>query len=92
MFRVRVSCVGRRTDEEEEEGSVVVVPDAVVYPHAVVVHAQDAAVAHAAMMRARWLVLGALLAVPDLTILSKRRERDARALRDSCRVSGGLLV
>eukprot|EP00959_Pyramimonas_sp_CCMP1952_P119007 2488077-Pyramimonas_sp.AAC.1 len=42
-----------RVYEEEDEALVVVVPDAVVDPYTVVVHAQDAPIAHAAVVSAR---------------------------------------
>mmetsp|Transcript_35749 Transcript_35749/g.87992 ORF Transcript_35749/g.87992 Transcript_35749/m.87992 type:complete len:309 (+) Transcript_35749:84-1010(+) len=52
----RVHAGARDVEQEQEEGLVVAVPHAVVDPHAVVVHAQHAAVAHPAVVRARGLV------------------------------------
>jgi hypothetical protein len=53
-----------RTEEEEEEGLVVGVSDAIVCPWAVVVHAKHTRATNGAMMRTWWLGLLALLAVP----------------------------
>mmetsp|Transcript_17526 Transcript_17526/g.44515 ORF Transcript_17526/g.44515 Transcript_17526/m.44515 type:complete len:322 (-) Transcript_17526:244-1209(-) len=49
-------------DEEEEEGLVVAMANAVVHPGAVMVHAEHASLADAAVVAARWLGKLALLA------------------------------
>eukprot|EP00290_Baffinella_frigidus_P044998 CAMPEP_0180281562 /NCGR_PEP_ID=MMETSP0988-20121125/9279_1 /TAXON_ID=697907 /ORGANISM="non described non described, Strain CCMP2293" /LENGTH=400 /DNA_ID=CAMNT_0022253577 /DNA_START=26 /DNA_END=1225 /DNA_ORIENTATION=+ len=53
-----------RVGTEEDEVLVVAIPDAVVHPRAVVVHLQHAAPAVLAVVRAVWLELAALAAVP----------------------------
>lgn len=50
--------------EEEKEVSVVLQPDAVVHPGAMVVHLQHAALANTAVVRQPWLGPAALLAPP----------------------------
>ena len=51
-----------RTEEEAQEGGIVAMADAVVHPRAVVVHAEDAAVALPAVVRAGWLRPATLVA------------------------------
>lgn len=58
-----------RTEEEEQEGLVVAVADAVVDPGAVVVHAQDTPAAGAAVVRPRRLRPPALLAEARAAVL-----------------------
>ena len=50
-------------NKQGNENRSIIIPDALVSPHAVVVHHRDALVAHAAMMRPRWLRLVALQAL-----------------------------
>ena len=63
-YSKRVHACARHVQQKKEEGLVVAVAHAVVDPHAVVVHAQHALVAHAAVVRARGLVPRTLLAIP----------------------------
>lgn len=46
----RVCAAKREIEQKEEEVTVVVVADAVVHPRAVVIHAQHAFLAHAAVV------------------------------------------
>ena len=59
---------GDDVHEEQEEALVIPVPDAVVHPRAVVVHAQDAPLALAAVVRPRRLILAALFAEPRASV------------------------
>jgi hypothetical protein len=70
-----------RTDEEQQEGLVVAVADAIIYPGAVVVHAQHAARAHAAVVRARRLRPLALLAEAHAAALRSGRNYAQPPLR-----------
>ena len=71
---------GWRTEKEQQERLVVVMPYAVVDPHAVMVHPQHATVACSAVVCARWLVLFALLAESRFSILKRvRRPADYTA-------------
>lgn len=72
-----------RTNEEEHEGLVVGVPNTVVDPGAVVVHAQNTAPAHSAVVRARRLVTRTLLAEPCLSALRDRVSQSVGCMGDT---------